>query len=364
MVNTPNTNSSSSQVGVPPTNPAALIAAQANEIQSLRNMINNLQDVVNAGQTTPIRVPSPKRFDGKRGSLRSFFAALELYLRFNRGTYTTDQDKIMAAGMFMEGDAITWFGPLLQDYLENEADRAECNDETKKVFKDYGNFKKEMELMFGEIDEERTAERRIQELKQTKSASQYTTEFKKYQANLDWDDAPLIATYYNGLKEKVKDEIARQDRPTDLAEMMTLAVRIDNRQFERDMERKGKTFAIPNTKKKVQIREHYDPMDIDRIDAKQQRTKKRFAPRGWTKEQKQKLIEDGACLGCGEKGHFVRECPKKRKDYSGNRKPQWNDNRVAVIRWRLNDEIATGQADSESEYEIIGKAGLRTLDEL
>lgn len=360
MANTPSTNNSGSQANVPPSNPGALIAAQAAEIQNLKDMLNELQAAIQvASQSNSIRVPTPKKFDGKRGVLKSYLASLDLFFRFNQGAYRTDQEKIMAAGMFMEGDAIVWFEPLLSDYLGNESNRAECSDETKETFKDYGTFKEKLELIFGEIDEGRTAERRIQELKQTKSAAQYSAEFKKHQSKIDWDDAPLIATYYNGLKERVKDEIARQDRPEDLTDMMKLAIRIDNRQFEREMEKRGQKFATPNTKKKIQAREyHYDPMDIDRIEAKNKKPAKKWMNKGWTKDQKQKLKETGACLGCGEMGHFVRECPRKKK-YPTDEKPRWEGPRVAVVQWKLDDEIITGQPDSESDYEVVEKANLK-----
>ncbi|KAF2175266.1 hypothetical protein K469DRAFT_530089, partial [Zopfia rhizophila CBS 207.26] len=52
---------------------------------------------------------------------------------------------------------------------------------------------------------------------------------------INWDDAPLTACYYNGLKDRVKDEIAGQSPPTKLSEMVALAVGIDNRQHKREL---------------------------------------------------------------------------------------------------------------------------------
>ena len=42
-----------------------------------------------------------------------------------------------------------------------------------------------------------------------------------------------MAQYYEGLKDDVKDELVRGERPTDLAAYIEQAVRIDNRLFER-----------------------------------------------------------------------------------------------------------------------------------
>jgi hypothetical protein len=80
---------------------------------------------------------------------------------------------------------------------------------------------------------------------------------------IDWDDAPLIVTFYNGLKERVKDEIARVDRPDEIDDMIKLAVRIDDRQYEREMEKKkqGRQPFAQRTKKD----RHEDEMDIDSV---------------------------------------------------------------------------------------------------
>jgi hypothetical protein len=56
------------------------------------------------------------------------------------------------------------------------------------------------------------------------------------------------------LKDNVKDEIARQDRPTKLKEMYELAIKIDGRIYERQLEKKGKSFApYANSKAKRDV---------------------------------------------------------------------------------------------------------------
>ncbi|CAG1990140.1 unnamed protein product [Fusarium graminearum] len=47
--------------------------------------------------------------------------------------------------------------------------------------------------------------------------------------------------YYRSLKEEVKDELHKADRPNNLTEYITIAIKIDERQYER---RREKTNAI------------------------------------------------------------------------------------------------------------------------
>jgi hypothetical protein len=48
-----------------------------------------------------------------------------------------------------------------------------------------------------------------------------------------------MAKYYKGLKDSVKDDLAKVDKPDDLADLIEQAVQIDNRLYERALERKG-----------------------------------------------------------------------------------------------------------------------------
>ncbi|OMH80373.1 hypothetical protein AX774_g6193 [Zancudomyces culisetae] len=56
---------------------------------------------------------------------------------------------------------------------------------------------------------------------------------------MSWNDAALCSQFYEGLKEEFKDLLACFDRPDSFSEFIDLAIKIDNRLFERNLE---KTF--------------------------------------------------------------------------------------------------------------------------
>ncbi|KAF4510676.1 hypothetical protein G6O67_002551 [Ophiocordyceps sinensis] len=70
------------------------------------------------------------------------------------------------------------------------------------------------------------------------SASSYAASFRQITSKLEWDNDAMIAVFYEGLKDDVKDEISKQDRPDTLAEFIAQAVRIDDRLFERRQQKK------------------------------------------------------------------------------------------------------------------------------
>jgi hypothetical protein len=55
---------------------------------------------------------------------------------------------------------------------------------------------------------------------------------------VEWDDFALTAKYYVGLKESVKDELARMERPDELKELVEQSIKIDNRLYERQLKKR------------------------------------------------------------------------------------------------------------------------------
>lgn len=53
---------------------------------------------------------------------------------------------------------------------------------------------------------------------------------------MNWNETAYISALISGLKGHVKDEMARMERPETLAEVAELAVKMDNRYFERQLE--------------------------------------------------------------------------------------------------------------------------------
>jgi hypothetical protein len=91
------------------------------------------------------------------------------------------------------------------------------------------------------------AERELLILRQTKSASNYTARFQQMSTRLQLSEGDLVLRYYGGLKDEIKDELVRMDRPTSLTKMIEEAIKIDNRLHKRRAEKKGNA-PITSTK--------------------------------------------------------------------------------------------------------------------
>ena len=296
--------------------------AQARQITSMMELVNQLTAQVMATPNERPRVTKPKmtapeKFDGNALELQTFLTNIDLYCEYN-GT-PNEQEKILIAGVHLKGRAAKWMQPYTADYLKNPLMGGTKKD-TQTLFESWDNFKKEAGRIFGEVDDEDQAEKAITRLKQTKSASAYTAEFKQLQSRIDWDDAALRTVYENGLKDNIKDSLVHHDKPEDLHSLIELATRIDHRLWERSQQKGRNTFTPANTKRHryVKVDKEGDVIMADKVQEKGKgRNTQGRRPDGLSKEERQRRYDNKACLRCGKEGHFRRNCPENETGKQG-----------------------------------------------
>ena len=98
------------------------------------------------------------------------------------------------------------------------------DDDIRSIFQSLTKFKETLKSTFRDPDKERTAERQIRTLRQRGSASEYAAQFRQILSRLGWDDEPLMAQFYKGLKDKVKDKLIKENRPNEFSEYVAMAV--------------------------------------------------------------------------------------------------------------------------------------------
>ena len=64
-------------------------------------------------------------------------------------------------------------------------------------------------------------------------ASTYTAEFKRINTKLNLKEEALLLYFYRRLKDNVKDEISKENRPDNLYEYIATVIKINNRLYER-----------------------------------------------------------------------------------------------------------------------------------
>jgi hypothetical protein len=97
-----------------------------------------------------------------------------------------------------------------------------------------------IEETFDYSDDTREVEHNIHILRQRTSIAAYKVEFQILAIKIDWNDDVLASQFYQGLKERVREEIILyNNRPDILKGMFDIVVTIDTRIFELQLEKKG-----------------------------------------------------------------------------------------------------------------------------
>lgn len=286
--------------GNPQQDPTTMLNQRINELEQL------LADQTNNRRVTH-KPKKPRPYNGK-GSPQGFLIQARVYLR--QLHLEDETDRILEIVTCLEGEALEWFEPTVKDFLENAEDDREKT--TRELFASYANFEERLKDNFDNPDKERAAAQQLMNIRQKGPASKYAVEFRNLMLKANMvdgnDDDILVDMFYRGLKDEVKDEVIRIERPVSLSKYITEAVKIDNRQFERRMEKKGQ-YAPRQQNKSNQGKKRDNPP-----------TSHGTAPGpmelGGTRQGNNDNIR---CYNCNGHGHIARNCKKPKQERKNTR---------------------------------------------
>ena len=180
-----------------------------------------------SGQT---KLCEPDQFDGTDPKkLCAFLIQCELNFQDWPHAFRTDRAKVTFAQSYLKGMALEWFVP---DLLNNHAKR--------KLWMDsWQEFILELQLTFGPHDPIGNAKNQLDKvhMKDNQRINKYLVEFNRIASQLQgYGEAALRHHFYNGLLDRIKDEICRVGKPQSLIDMHHLAHEVNARYWERKEE--------------------------------------------------------------------------------------------------------------------------------
>lgn len=245
------------------------------------------------------KVAPPEKFSGKKGGeIYKWLAQLRLVFRGKPRAYRTDMDKITFALSYLTGAAQNWAMPVLQALDEGRHHELLVN---------YGVFRDAVIAVYGDIDRRSNAEDKLGRLRQTGSMATYISMFNEHAAQVDWNEASLIARFRSGLKDEVLDSIATAEtQPQRLQEWMAMSSRIDERLWARRQNRRPTTSNWTPRDHVSQFQTNSGssgptPMELDAIGGTTALAK--------TAAERLEFQRQGRCWGCGQLGHIRARCP-------------------------------------------------------
>ena len=239
----------------------------------------------------------PEPFKKGAQQLRDLFTHCHLNFVLNSHQFSTDQKKVYYLASFFQDTPLQWFSSLL-----------EKEDPKLSSFSD---FKEELSALFG-ADKEQSivqAESKLRKLKQTRSASEYFTEFDALAALVGLDDTAKKFMVYGGLKTSVKQALARTtDTWDNYPELRESAILLDDRLFELSKEGNIYQHQGPKGKGKGRNQQSSRPFSSPPSSFAHQRK----GP--LTPDERQRRIDNSLCLYCGKAGHVSANCHRAKRN--------------------------------------------------
>ena len=177
------------------------------------------------------------------------------------------------------------------------------------MFVNMNNFVKSLRRVFENVDAKRIVERQLYQLRQIEFASTYVVMFQSIAFNIQWNDYSQTSQFYQELKKKIKNDIAREEKSIFLRTMIETTMKIDNRLYERRMKKINKKIIYEKIMK-VKVKNDSYESKFMKIDAIRKKSFKRNNNRSNEKEFSIK------CYNCDIEKHIARNCNKSKKQES------------------------------------------------
>jgi Retrotransposon gag protein len=313
--------------------------------------LTQLLNVINWPTNTEskAKVHKPEVYNGTdQAKLHTFF--LQCYINFCDcpSTFQTGSAKIQYAISYLSGSALQYFEPAILSEVT-----------PKPVWlRDWDVFKDELQMNFSPYNNAAQAEIELKKIimKEHHKVARYFIAFSRASTWTQWNDVALRHFAYKGLAKRIKDNLMHFPRYQSLAELCNFALEIDSRYWERkeyksigsnpqsssnnttsgnrSTQNQGSTNQGSNNsnnqgsnnlnsgkKKKSQA-----PNDSGTNNTADKPTKtltdtlvKLRKDGKLLPEERQRWIDQGLCLLCGQKGHRVKDCPKATQNSSNSK---------------------------------------------
>lgn len=302
---------------------------------ALANQANNQPKKRNQG----VKEPDPFS-GGNPNELRAFLFQCQIYFRACKGEFKEDSEKIFFAISYLRGIALDYFEPFI-----SEADPSQSFD----FLEEWPAFVQKLSNLFGSYSSEDDDEDAIMAIlfPTEGKAVNYFIQFTKYQNRIRWEDRSLCKVVTDALPNRIRDELCFCHEDISTFEGLKRAVlRIDNNYWKRTLEEpnKPRTTHSPQTPmfqmSKIEQKHTTPPASLPNLTSRttQERARlplsrtptpytgtsaststNKLGPDGQlTPLERQRRMDYGLCMRCGQAGHLARTCPKQNNPRASN----------------------------------------------
>ena len=192
-------------------------------------------------------IPTPVRYSGVLGSCRQFLHQCNLVFDQQPLTYSSDQSRTAFVRSLLSERAAAWSVAI--------------SHSNSPICDSFQSFSAEFLRVFDHPLRSKEASSQLLSLRQGQnSVATHSIDFRILAIESGWDERALQGVFLRGLREELRDELAARDETTSLDELISLAIRLDNRLRERRRERSERERHTPPVRQTMSSH-HRDPPD-------------------------------------------------------------------------------------------------------
>lgn len=259
-------------------------------------------------------LPKPRKpdvFTGDKNGPHADIWCFQLQTYF-QVAHVREEDRVTFAVTLLREPALMWWMDHVKKTTLEVDGHVTPTRERITTFEDFSNTLKDK---FMPITRKENARDRLAKIKQTTSVLAYITAFQRITMQIpNLDPEEEKDRFFRGLKHHIQREITLKEPPT-LEDMQRMAVKLDQLDFK--FKFKGSNNDIPS-----KTTQGPSPMELDAMrvaekppkptwTANKENESKKFPSGKLTPDLKAKLLKEGGCFYCREKGHLALKCPKK-----------------------------------------------------
>ena len=267
------------------------------------------------------RIPPPAKYSGNPNTCREFLTQVKLTFNAQPLQFSQEASKIAFIASLLEGPPLSYFNAL---YEQGSATALS-----------FDLFAAELKRIYDHPIRGQQAGQQLLKLRQgRRSVREFTSEFRSLAVESGWNDQALLTAFLSGLNRIVGREIALRGDQNSLDEAISTAIKISDQMAQWQVEpfpsrptafsagwqaepfpSRSTTFSAGASRNIGSLPEEprrpvpqalpsgppdEEPMQLGRT---------RLSP-----DERLRRMSSGACLYCGQLGHFRSTCPLRPKE--------------------------------------------------
>ena len=258
-----------------------------------------------AAQAAEPRIPPPAKYSGNPNTCREFLTQVKLTFNAQPLRFSQEVSKIAFIASLLEGPPLSYFNAL--------------HEQGSATALSFDLFAAELKRIYDHPIRGQQAGQQLLKLRQgRRSVREFTTEFRSLAVESGWNDQALLTAFLSGLNRTVGREIALRGDQNSLDEAISTAIKISDQMAQWQTE----PFPSRSTPFSAGVRGN-----IGSFPEEPRRPEPQALPSGPSDEEPMQLgrtrlspderlrrMNSGACLYCGQHGHFRSTCPLRPKE--------------------------------------------------